>query len=205
MIPRLLLIIAFSLPMAALAQGLEPSSDSTHARLQMLLSGYEYSPTQAELEELGLDLQTALIDLAEDNTLPQLARGRAMNMLQNYPSKVTRAHVEKALADEVGANLYLLGRELQLATSFATTQPEWALDQIERFVAHEDVGVRTLTVQGLAVLRNHDLVRGRIDELLLQLSLGERNDTVKTALRDAIGDTPLVPTGRVAIRKLEQH
>lgn len=200
MIPRLLLSIAFFMPLTASAQSLD--ADPARGELEMLLSGFEYSPTQEELESLGLDLQTALIEVAEDAALPQVARGRAINMLQYYPSDTTRTYIERALANEVDGNLYLLGRELQLVSTYAASEPEWTLGQIERFIGHEDVGVRTLTVEGLAALRTVESVRSRIDEHLLQLTLGERNATVKTALRQAIGEMPLVPAGRAPILKI---
>jgi hypothetical protein len=188
--------------------------DPTRAHLLMLLSHYEVSPKAADLAAIGVpDLQGALIAAAQDASLPNIARGRALSALGALPLDGSRAYLTDTLAtmrdasdarglDEI--ELYLAGHLVRLiGHDLAPQDPAWAMTTLEPWILHPDIGVREWAVASLGKMRALPEAQPWADAHLMHLLLAERSPAVREALdRTLDGVTVLRPPSGEVRRSL---
>ena len=69
------------------------------ARVDALLSGYEYVPTAKDWAGVGEGVQAVLLARAVDATAPLTRRARAVSALVHFPTEAVRKRLEAWLAD----------------------------------------------------------------------------------------------------------
>ena len=167
------------------------------------LSHYEVSPSQAQLDGLGVDdLHRELIALAADPGMLRITRGRAINALAQRPLAPTREFIDRYLAED-NKDLYILGHLVRLVGLHLGAQdPAWALSTITPYLQHQDASIRESAVRGLFSLRRDDTVKSQVDEWLMQVAIAERSVGVRGALVEGFEEIrALQPAGRDEIQR----
>jgi HEAT repeat protein len=78
------LILASAFLLFSVSPALSQSAPSRQAVLDML-SGYEHIPSTQELQALGPEVPSVLMQIVQDNGVKKYRRLRALSLLQHYP------------------------------------------------------------------------------------------------------------------------
>jgi hypothetical protein len=174
-------LVAAAVLILALALAGGASAAPTRAQIDRLVAGFERFPSEAEVRELGPDVDAALIAYAEDPATSPLRALRAIAALRLAPSSRARAwlrgYVERAAPNAKGA------ASLQVAAALGALTP-YGADSGPLFVAqlaHEEVAVRHAAAAALTQVRWPD-ARG---PLTARLAV-ERDAAVAGLLRRAL-------------------
>lgn len=190
------LLLALSMPRShAFAES--PNMSPAQARLLTAMAHRHHLPSAETLRQLEheLDVEAALHHfLLHPKTAP-LLRARTLLVLRHYPSDATRDAIAtfiRQLQAEPTPDLLHLGRALRLVGhTLGPNHPEWALDQLEPFAAHADVGIREVVLKALLTLRTQPALQARADAILLQRNLAERTPHLRRLLNAALTTQPL--------------
>lgn len=155
-------------------------------RIKFLLSGYEYFPTRADLDEVGSasEVSTLLRELAAMDDLRPTMRLRAVDALAYYTDEATRSYLEALIEgpatkakDKVSRRTRKLMRH-HAVTSLAKAHEEKALATIEPLLMSEDI---QLKMTAISAVGKHTGPRGK--ERLERLAETITNPVVKRELR----------------------
>jgi hypothetical protein len=176
--------------------------DPALSKLVVLLSHYEEHPRLEQLQALGLaDLQAGLVRVAAERTLPNIARGRAITLLGTLPLAGSRAFIDHTLSSLAVEDPYIIGHLVRLVgEDLASQDPQWAMQTLDAFINHPDIGIREWAVVGVGAMRSLPEAQAWADEHLVQLLLAERSPGVRQALNRVLdGVEVLTPAGRPPI------
>jgi hypothetical protein len=84
-----------------------PPATAVRAQLLDVLEQQDGAPASADLERVaqGAELGSLLVDIADDETAPALARNRALSLLGHHPSPHAQALLERL--SRTGATPYV--------------------------------------------------------------------------------------------------
>jgi len=197
--------VAFADPTTTTLPGtgpLSPQSDAAVQKLTLILSNIHDAPSEAALRALepSVDVPTTMQRLIEDPNANGIVRSNAIYSLRLYSSEETRRFAAALLQAQVERNSdderHHMGRTVRLIGQYLSADdPAWAIDTLTSIVDHPDFGIREEVVAGLLVIRTYDTMRPRVDDILLQRVLAERNPAVRKRLRNGLqGVKTLTPS-----------
>jgi HEAT repeat protein len=146
---KTLVLMVLSLLLGSTGAYAQGASDTLRAKVDALLGGIEYVPTQAEWKALGPDAGEVLAAIATDSAQRATVRARAMSALAYFPQPTSIEVARAALAD--AKSPVILQRKALL--TLATIDPD-ALNVVEPYLAHDDVQLRESAVQAVSTLGN---------------------------------------------------
>jgi hypothetical protein len=153
----------------------------TRAQIDKLVAGFERFPTEAEVRELGADVDAALIAYAEDPTTSPHRALRAIAALRLAPSSRARAwlraYVEREAKAATGHAALRVAAALGALTPYGADSGPLFVAQL----AHDDVSIRHAAASALAQIRWPES-RGALTTRIAV----ERDGAVAAALRKAL-------------------
>ncbi|NCG21802.1 MAG: hypothetical protein GWP91_22525 [Rhodobacterales bacterium] len=141
-----------------------------------LLNAFELPGSETDFKALGEGIDTELMAIAEDATVPTSRRGRAVSALQFYPNNVVQEFLVGHLA---AADKSLIRRKA--AYSLAAGWGEASIVLLQSSLVDEDVQLRIAVVNALGNV-DADLAR----KLLTEHKRVETEDAVKTAIETVL-------------------
>jgi len=146
---RVLLALAFAGALAPSVAGAAPS----RAQIERLLAGFESFPSEAQVRELGPDVDAALIAYAEDASLSPLRVVRAIAALRLAPSSKARAwlraYVEREAPTADGPRSLRVAAALGALTAYGADSGPLLVAQL----GHEQVAIRQAAAAALVQVR----------------------------------------------------
>ena len=131
-------------------------------RIRVLLSGYEYFPTRADLLAVTPDAPTVLIAIYEDEEALPTMRSRAIDALGYFNDDITSAFFGALLESHASIDKRHLHHAI---TAYAKAFGATSVDREAAFLAHEDAQIRLTTVTALAEFGGRpalDLLKKRV-------------------------------------------
>lgn len=111
-----------------------------------LLSGYEYSPTRQDLEQLGPGVPGVLMEIVRDPEMLKYQRLRALDLLQHYPD---RSDVETFLTGLLSEKALPGGFQRIAMRSLGRTAKGRAIETLKPYLSSPDVHTREAAAQAL--------------------------------------------------------
>jgi hypothetical protein len=145
------------------------------AEVTVLLSGFEYVPTNEDLlrGRTRSELEETLVALSADASRPMFVRARATSLLGRFPSAITRARLEEIL-DGGAEHPSLLMAAVRAASSFGAALSV----RLHPYLAHADVHLREVAVASLALAGDRPALEARLVE--------EESPLIRARIADAL-------------------
>jgi HEAT repeat protein len=131
--------------------GFDPALDSEVLdRIVLLLSGYEYFPTAADLGEVTADPVPYLLVIVYDTSERWLPthHHRAIGALGYFPTETVRAHLDYLLGSDETPDLMRHHVMNALSNGFGDD----ALDDLEAFLYNDDLQLRLTAVAAIGAI-----------------------------------------------------
>ena len=125
-----LAITAVALPASA--------TPPTKEQLRQMFSGFEDTPSAAQVRALGPETLGVLIELYNDRSMPPYVRLRAVHAVGHFPTRATRTFLLAVARARGQSDLFVREAVLSLGRAFG----ERAVDDVRPFLANSEPVVR---------------------------------------------------------------
>lgn len=184
---RMVIVAGFVAAMSCVASASAEPTPELRQRVQLMLRAPEHTPTAKEWKALGADAAVVLREVALNDKVLILRRGRAASALVHFDSSESRTALTQLVTNEKSAWL-LRGKA---ARALVTLDGEKSLTVIQPLLAASHKRLREAAIKAIALVpakASRDMLTARLPK--------EKNAHVRGVLERAVKDIDRRRAGR---------